>query len=561
MSDATPAQTASSSAAEARIADAAHTGPMLAADGTPLKKSLNRALRLQKMRALALIAPLLIFVLVTFIAPIADMLFRSVENEIVSETLPSTTQILVEWDAEGTEIPGEPVFEALYDDMFFAKEAKLHTRLGSRLNYELTGVSSLFRKSGRKVEDMGEVYQDQFEDLDAFWKTNENWASFMASDGWVAAMADWKKADGAQPAFELREGVAEMLPATSVSYLRFADFVQNVDEDNLYKEDPWAIVYSSLHKDLTGENGVSSYTGPAAVELKAAATAASTFETVNFSEAFQKIDKDWHDLEVWQTLKVYTPKYTSGYFLNAVDRQKSVEGVEKRPENQRIYGILFFRTMVMSVAITLSCILLGYPVAWILANLPARQANLLLILVLLPFWTSLLVRTSAWKVMLQQQGVINDTLVWLGIVATDDRLALINNQTGTIIAMTHILLPFMILPLYSVMQTIQPTYLRAAKSLGATNWTAFWRVYFPQSIPGIGAGSILVLILSIGYYITPEIVGGTSGTFISNRIAYHISSSLNWGLGAALGAILLAAVLLLYYAYDKIVGIDNVKLG
>ncbi len=561
MSDATPAQTASSSAAEARIADAAHTGPMLAADGTPLKKSLNRALRLQKMRALALIAPLLIFVLVTFIAPIADMLFRSVENEIVSETLPSTTQILVEWDAEGTEIPGEPVFEALYDDMFFAKEAKLHTRLGSRLNYELTGVSSLFRKSGRKVEDMGEVYQDQFEDLDAFWKTNENWASFMASDGWVAAMADWKKADGAQPAFELREGVAEMLPATSVSYLRFADFVQNVDEDNLYKEDPWAIVYSSLHKDLTGENGVSSYTGPAAVELKAAATAASTFETVNFSEAFQKIDKDWHDLEVWQTLKVYTPKYTSGYFLNAVDRQKSVEGVEKRPENQRIYGILFFRTMVMSVAITLSCILLGYPVAWILANLPARQANLLLILVLLPFWTSLLVRTSAWKVMLQQQGVINDTLVWLGIVATDDRLALINNQTGTIIAMTHILLPFMILPLYSVMQTIQPTYLRAAKSLGATNWTAFWRVYFPQSIPGIGAGSILVFILSIGYYITPEIVGGTSGTFISNRIAYHISSSLNWGLGAALGAILLAAVLLLYYAYDKIVGIDNVKLG
>lgn len=561
MSDATPAQTASSSAAEARIADAAHTGPMLAADGTPLKKSLNRALRLQKMRALALIAPLLIFVLVTFIAPIADMLFRSVENEIVSDTLPSTTQMLVEWDAEGTEIPGEPVFEALYDDMFFAKQAKLHTRLGSRLNYELTGVSSLFRKSGRKVEGMGEVYQDQFEDLDAFWKTNENWTSFIASDAWVAAMANWKKADGAQPAFELREGVAEMLPATSASYLRFADFVQNVDEDNLYKEDPWAIVYSSLHKDLTGENGVASYEGPAAAELKAAATAASTFEIVNFSEAFKKIDKDWYDLEVWQTIKVYTPKYTSGYFLNAVDRQKSVEGVEKRPENQRIYGILFFRTMVMSVAITLSCILLGYPVAWILANLPARQANLLLILVLLPFWTSLLVRTSAWKVMLQQQGVINDTLVWLGIVATDDRLALINNQTGTIIAMTHILLPFMILPLYSVMQTIQPTYLRAAKSLGATNWTAFWRVYFPQSIPGIGAGSILVFILSIGYYITPEIVGGTSGTFISNRIAYHISSSLNWGLGAALGAILLAAVLLLYYAYDKIVGIDNVKLG
>jgi putative spermidine/putrescine transport system permease protein len=129
------------------------------------------------------------------------------------------------------------------------------------------------------------------------------------------------------------------------------------------------------------------------------------------------------------------------------------------------------------------------------------------------------------------------------------------------IAMTHILLPFMILPLYSVMKTIPPSYMRAAKSMGANDWTAFWRVFFPLSIPGIGAGSILAFILSIGYYITPEIVGGTSGVFISNRIAYHISSSLNWGLAAALGSILLALVLTLYWLYDRIVGIDNVKLG
>ncbi|MEP1944065.1 MAG: ABC transporter permease [Sulfitobacter sp.] len=561
MSEATDSQTASSSAAAARIADAAHTGPMLAADGTPLKKSLNRALRLQKMRALALIAPLLIFELVTFIAPIADMLFRSVENDIVSETLPLTTAELAGWDASGTEPPAEPVFEALYDDLFFAKQAKLHTRLGSRLNYELTGASSLFRKSGRKVEDIGEVYQDQFEDLDGFWKTGENWTSFMASDAWLADMEGWSKTNGAQPPFELRKGIAEALPATATSYLRFADFIQNVDEDNLYTEDPWEIVYSSLYNDLTAADALAGYSGPAADQLSAAAQAAATFETVNYTAAFEDIDDDWLDVELWKTIQVYSPKYTSGYFLNAIDMQKSVDGVELRPDNQRIYGILFWRTMVMSVAITLSCIMLGYPVAWILANLPARTANLLLILVLLPFWTSLLVRTSAWKVMLQQQGVINETLVWLGLVATDDRLALIHNKTGTIIAMTHILLPFMILPLYSVMQTIQPTYLRAAKSLGATNWTAFWRVYFPQSVPGIGAGSILVFILAIGYYITPEIVGGTEGTFISNRIAYHISSSLNWGLGAALGAILLGAVLLLYYVYDKIVGIDNVKLG
>ncbi|MGC1495992.1 MAG: ABC transporter permease [Sulfitobacter sp.] len=423
------------------MSDTTTTGPVLAADGTPLKKSLNRALRMQKMRALALIAPLLIFVLVTFVAPIADMLFRSVENDIVSDTLPLTVEELGNWDPNSNAAPDEAVFKALAADFKVAVAEKAHTRLGSRLNYEMTGLSSLFRKTGRKA----------------------------------------KK-------FDLETGT-------------------------------------------------------------------------DFKAQFEDIDKDWVDPKVWQTIHTYSPTLTNGYFLNAIDMQKSPDGPEMRPENQQIYLTLFWRTLVMSVMITCSCILLGYPVAWILANLPPRTANMLMILVLLPFWTSLLVRTSAWKVMLQQQGVINDTLVWLGIVATDDRLALINNQTGTIIAMTHILLPFMILPLYSVMATIPQTYLRAAKSLGATNWTAFWRVYFPQSVPGIGAGSILVFILAIGYYITPEIVGGTSGTFISNRIAYHISSSLNWGLGAALGAILLAAVMMLYYAYDKIVGIDNVKLG
>jgi putative spermidine/putrescine transport system permease protein len=442
MSDSTDATTAKRAPTpDDALKIAGSKGPVLAADGTPLKKSLNRALRLQKMRALALVAPLLIFVLVTFIAPIADMLFRSVENQIVPETLPLTVEALQDWDPHGGELPPEAVFRALAQDMKVAVEEKAHTRLGSRLNYEMTGISSLFRKTGRRAKkfDLG--------------------------------------------------------------------------------------------------------------------------STEPFKEQFVDIDKDWGDIEVWQTISTYSSNLTSGYFLNAIDMQQTVDGPEMRPENQQLYLKLFWRTMVMSVVITGSCILLGYPVAWILANLPARTANLLMILVLLPFWTSLLVRTSAWKVMLQQQGVINDTLVWLGLVDTANRLVLINNQTGTIIAMTHILLPFMILPLYSVMQTIPPTYLRAAKSLGATNWTAFWRVYFPQSVPGIGAGSILVFILAIGYYITPEIVGGTSGTFISNRIAYHISQSLNWGLGAALGAILLAAVLILYYAYDKIVGIDNVKLG
>jgi putative spermidine/putrescine transport system permease protein len=564
MSDANNATNAPNAALAAERAEDEYTGPMLAADGTPLKRSLNRALRRQKLSALLLIAPLLIFVLVTFIAPIADMLFRSVENEIVQETLPRTTTVLKDWNAESAASPGEPVFKALYQDIFIAKERKLHTRLGSRLNYELTGASSLFRKSGRGVDKMGKVFQGQFEDLNAFWKKGENWNDMMGSDAWLASIKEWEKSSGtAQPEFVLRDGIADILPQTAAYYLEYADFVQNEDQDNLYKTDPWPLIYSALFDDLTGPTSASiaGYTGPGASELAEVAAAAPSFETVDFKSAFIKIDKDWDQPPIWVTIREYSPRFTNGYFLNAVDMQKSENGPELRPENQRIYWTLFKRTLFMSVCITLSCILLGYPIGWILANLPARTANLLMILVLLPFWTSLLVRTSAWKVMLQQQGVVNDTLVWLGVVADDSRLALINNQTGTIIAMTHILLPFMILPLYSVMQTIPETYLRAAKSLGATNWTAFWRVYFPQSVPGIGAGSILVFILSIGYYITPEIVGGTTGTFISNRIAYHISSSLNWGLAAALGAILLAVVLGLYYAYDKIVGIDNVKLG
>ena len=536
-------------------------GPMLAADGTPLKKSLNRALRRQKLRALGLIAPLLIFVLVTFVAPIADMLFRSVENQIVSETLPRTTEALDDWDATTGDLPDEAVYQGLFYDLVIAEELKLHTRLGSRLNYEETGMSSLFRQTGRSLDDISDVYFDQFDDLDENWDEALPWAELMGDPDWLAEQQAWSADSGDDmPEFELREDIEALLPQTAEAYAAFADYIQTQEMDSPTEEEPWGMVHTALYHDLLTAD-VSGYTGPRADMLKAAKAAVPDFESVTFKDGFAKIDDDWVNHEIWQTIKTYSPKYTNGYFLNAVDMQKTPEGPQLRDENERIYGILFKRTIFMSMVITFSCIALGYPVAWILANLPARKANLLLILVLLPFWTSLLVRTSAWKVMLQQQGVINDTLVWLGLVSDADRLVMINNQFGTIVAMTHILLPFMILPLYSVMQTIPPTYLRAAKSLGATNWTAFWRVYFPQSVPGIGAGSILVFILSIGYYITPEIVGGTTGTFISNRIAYHISSSLNWGLAAALGTILLAVVMLLYYVYDKIVGIDNVKLG
>jgi putative spermidine/putrescine transport system permease protein len=215
----------------------------------------------------------------------------------------------------------------------------------------------------------------------------------------------------------------------------------------------------------------------------------------------------------------------------------------------------------MSLLITALTILLGYPIAHLMATMPLRYSNLLMILVLLPFWTSLLVRTTAWIVMLQSEGVLNDILVWVGVFSDDARPQLVYNKIGTIVAMTHILLPFMVLPLYSVMKTIPPSYLRAARSLGANQFTAFVRVYMPQTVSGIGAGSILVFILAIGYYITPALVGGTSGTLISNQIAYHMQQSLNWGLAGALGVILLGAVIALYFIYNRIVGIDNMKLG
>jgi putative spermidine/putrescine transport system permease protein len=544
-----------------RAADKAETGPVLAADGTPLKRSLNRALRAQKIRALMLIAPLLLFVLISFIAPIGDMLFRSVENQIVRDTMPRTVAALADYDAAAGGLPRDEVFEAAYYDVFYAAERKLHTRLGSRLNYEQTGASSLFRKSGRGIEDIGEVYQDQFKDLNRDWDEGRPWAELMGDPDWIASQEAWD-GTGRMPAFKLRSDIADVLPRTAASYQIFARFMQTEEGDSPLEEEPWTVVHTALYQDLAAGD-VSGYTGPRADMLQAAdaLVASPDFETIAFRDGFEEIDEDWVKPEIWQTIKTYSPDYTSGYFLNAVDMQKTPEGPTLRDEDERIYGLLFQRTMFMSLVITLSCIMLGYPIAYLLSNLPSSKANLLMILVLLPFWTSLLVRTSAWKVMLQQQGVINDTLVWLGLVADDARLTMINNQFGTIVAMTHILLPFMILPMYSVMSTIPQSYVRAAKSLGATNWTTFWRVYFPQSVPGIGAGSILVFILSIGYYITPEIVGGTSGIFISNRIAYHISSSLNWGLAAALGTILLVVVLVLYWAYDRIVGIDNVKLG
>jgi putative spermidine/putrescine transport system permease protein len=280
-----------------------------------------------------------------------------------------------------------------------------------------------------------------------------------------------------------------------------------------------------------------------------------------FKDAFLAVDPKWADPMVWQAMRSSSTAYTADFYLAATDFKRTADGsVVKVDPKQRIYIYLFIKTFLLSGLITGICLLLGFPVAHLLATLPMRKANLLMILVLLPFWTSLLVRTTSWMVLLQGQGVVNETLVKLGILSDKGRLDMMYNQTGTIIVMTHILLPFMILPLYSVMRVIPPSYARAARSLGATSWTTFRRIYLPQTLPGIGAGALLVFILAVGYYITPALVGGADGQLISNLIDFHMKNS-NWSMAAALSAMLLAGVLVLYWLYDRLVGIDNLKLG
>ena len=409
------------------------------ADGAPLKVSFDRALRRSRLKSLGLVLPLFAFLLVTFLIPIGDMLFRSVENQLVERVLHRTVAALADWDPVSGELPDEAVFAALVADFKEGRENRTIGRVGVRLNYERGGMSSLFRKTGRR---------------------------------------------------------------------------------------------------------------------------ARRIEAPPYREAMLAIDERWGSLDVWRLIERESDAYTASYYLAAADLRFTADGsVARQPEDRQIYLRLFGRTLWLSFVITALCLVLGYPISYLMATLPARTSNLLMIMVLLPFWTSLLVRTTCWIALLQQQGVINDLLVWAGVIGNDERLSMIHNRVGTIVAMTHILLPFMVLPLYSVMKTIPPSYMRAARSLGANPFTAFVRVYMPNTVAGVGAGSILVFIIAIGYYITPALVGGTSGTLISNFIAHHMQVSLNWGLAAALGALLLGLVLALYVLYDKLVGIDNMKLG
>lgn len=408
---------------------------LITADGRPLAAALREAQRRARWRAFLLVAPLLVFVLGTFVVPIGQMLVRSLHHDGFSRNAP---QLAAWFDAnpQGTE-PDEAAYAALVMDLRRMRAEKTQGEAATRINYDFPGGRSLITATARAADDLTPPYR----------------------------------------------------------------------------------------------------------------------------EAVLAKDKNWADPRMWQAMRDASHAYTAGFYLSALDLTRDTNGeIVRVREDQRVYLNLFARTYALSAVITLLTLILGFPIAHLLATLPLRRSNLLMIFVLLPFWTSLLVRTTAWIVLLQSEGVINSLLVGAGIIGNDQRIPMIYNRAGTIIAMTHILLPFMVLPLYSVMRTINPAYVRAARSLGATSWTAFRRIYLPQTLPGIGAGALLVFILAVGYYITPALVGGSSGQLISNMIAFHMSKS-NWSSAAAISALLLVSVLLLYWLYDRLVGIDKLKLG
>lgn len=279
-----------------------------------------------------------------------------------------------------------------------------------------------------------------------------------------------------------------------------------------------------------------------------------------WKEKFLANDPDWGSVEFWAIMKRAGATFTPYYLLTSVDLRQDASGaVTTNFADQSIFLDIFGRTIWISFLVTLATLVLGYPVAHLLAILPPKHANMLMILVLLPFTTSILVRTTAWIVLLQSNGVLNDFLLALNI--TTERVQLIFNRFGTVLAMTHIQLPFTILPIYSVMKSIPASHLRAARSLGAGPLTAFVSVYMPQTLPGVGAGCLLTFILSLGYYITPALVGGPQDQMVSYFVALYTNREMNWGQASALGAILLLITLVLYAVFNRLVGIDKVKLG
>ena len=401
-----------------------------------LKQKLKRAERVNRWKAQALIAPLVLFLLLVFLVPIVALLYKSVGNPEVVGGMPRTVAAIASWDGRG--LPAEPVYKAAGEDLAEARKNQTLGDLSKRLNMELAGYRSLLTKTARAL--------------------------------------------------------------------------------------PFAT------------------------------------EPASYKEALEGLDERWGDPAYWQAVRRNTSNITPYYLLAAVDHRIDDLGeLASATPDQAIYLDIFARTFWMGLIITVICLFLAYPLAYLLANLPSRQSNLLMILVLLPFWTSILVRVAAWIVLLQSGGLINSALMAMGII--DKPLELVFNRTGVYISMVHILLPFMILPIYSVMKGISPTYMRAAISLGCHPFASFWRVYFPQTYAGVGAGCLLVFILAIGYYITPALLGSPNDQMVSYFVAFYTNTSINWGMATALGGLLLLATVVLYLIYSWLVGASRLRLS
>ena len=420
-------------------------GDVFTVDGVPLKVKLKRAERWAKIRAIGLIAPLFLFLMVSFVVPIFSMLWRSVENPEIGLVLPRTAALMQTWNGEG--FPPNETLAVLVEELIKGVEDKTVGKVAKRLNYHVAGYRSLVMKTANRLRRAAK------------------------KDGLEAVLAD-----------------------------------------------------------------------------------------ANLIERFKALDARWGERRYWAIMKQASPPHTAFYLLQSVDRDFDPDdNIVKVGEHRAIHVAILWRTVFISINVTILCLLLGYPIAYLLAVLPTRQSNLLILLLLLPFWTSLLVRTTAWLVLLQNEGLVNDLAITLGV--WDDPVQLVRNRMGVYIAMVHILLPFMVLPMFSVMKGIDPYHMRAAASLGANPLRAFLKVYLPQTIPGVGAGVLLVFILSLGYYITPALVGGPRDQMLSYFIAFHANNTVNWGMAAALSLVLMVCVVVFFAMYQRLVGVGNVKMG
>lgn len=231
----------------------------------------------------------------------------------------------------------------------------------------------------------------------------------------------------------------------------------------------------------------------------------------------------------------------------------------QRMLDSKSYTRIFITTFQVSILTTGLCILIGYPLAYFLSQLPPRAATICLITVLLPFWTSLLVRTYAWLVLLQRKGLLNEWAIGMGL--WDEPIKLVHNMTGTLIGMTHIMLPFLVLPVYGAMKAIDKDYVKAASNLGASPVTAFWQVFFPLSLPGLLAGALIVFVLCLGFFVTPVVLGGGKVIMVSMRITDNIELFFNWGAASALGVVLLVLTMGTLYAASRVLRLDKVLGG